>query len=243
MPDLVLSEREQRVLRALLAADPVPGYPVPSRDFLESVARLVPCDAMGAVVALNTGPVTEFSGVPPGYYDELVDGSPEHGGPFYVGTMHWSRNPQAAAACKGILPGHVDGVAVGFRSGPDAVAQIFLDRQKQMFSERDLALLDLLLPVFQRHLRQRSTRSLPASLTVQERRVLMQVGAGLSNAEIAAALFIAPSTVRKHLEHAFRKLGVTNRLAAVTAFAGPPGPRPGHLGAGRALRLSGRLSR
>ena len=76
------------------------------------------------------------------------------------------------------------------------------------------------MPVFQRHLRQRATNPLPACLTVQERRVLLEVAAGLSNAEIAQALFIAPSTVRKHLEHAFRKLGVTNRLAAVVALEG-----------------------
>ena len=52
--------------------------------------------------------------------------------------------------------------------------------------------------------------------------MLLEVAAGLSNAEIAQALFIAPSTVRKHLEHAFRKLGVTNRLAAVVALEGRP---------------------
>jgi DNA-binding NarL/FixJ family response regulator len=37
---------------------------------------------------------------------------------------------------------------------------------------------------------------------------------------------IAPSTVRKHLEHAFPKLGVTNRLAAAMAFEGRPLPDP-----------------
>jgi DNA-binding NarL/FixJ family response regulator len=33
---------------------------------------------------------------------------------------------------------------------------------------------------------------------------------------------VATCTVRKHLEHAYRKLGVTNRLAAVVAFRGEP---------------------
>jgi Bacterial regulatory proteins, luxR family len=35
---------------------------------------------------------------------------------------------------------------------------------------------------------------------------------------------VAPSTVRKHLEHIFRKLGVTSRLAAVAALQGRDDP-------------------
>ena len=220
MPDLVLDERKQRSLRALLAEEPVSGRPVPSRQFLETLAVLVPCDAVGACLALNEGPVIESLDLPDGYSDEY-DGPHDGAGPLYVGVMHWSRSPLQAEAC-GALSGLVDGVAIGFRSGPEAVAQVFLDRRKHPFSDRDLAMLDLLMPVLQRHLRQRATNPLPDCLTVQERRVLLEVAAGLSNAEIAQALFIAPSTVRKHLEHAFRKLGVTNRLAAVVALEGRP---------------------
>ncbi len=65
MPDLVLDERKQRSLRALLAEEPVSGRPVPSRQFLENLAVLVPCDAVGACLALNEGPVIEMPG-PPG---------------------------------------------------------------------------------------------------------------------------------------------------------------------------------
>ncbi len=36
-----------------------------------------------------------------------------------------------------------------------------------------------------------------------------------SNADIAAALWISPLTVRKHLENIYAKLGVPNRAAAV----------------------------
>ena len=46
------------------------------------------------------------------------------------------------------------------------------------------------------------------------------VATGMSNAEIAEQLVVAPCTVRKHLENAYRKLGVTNRLAAMNALEG-----------------------
>ena len=220
MPELMLGDHEQVALRALLAAEPVPGNPVPPRDFLENVARLVPCDVVGACLALNVGPMIDESHVPRGYYDRYVETANDDTGGLYVGVLHWSRLPLQAEECQAILPGHVDAISVGFRSGPNAVAQIYLDRHKRPFSERDLAVLNLLVPVFQRHLRQAPTASLPSDVTVQERRVLMEVAAGHSNSEIAATLFIAQSTVRKHLENAFRKLGVTNRLAAVVALEG-----------------------
>jgi ATP/maltotriose-dependent transcriptional regulator MalT len=79
-------------------------------------------------------------------------------------------------------------------------------------------------PALERLLRERPVSTLPPSLTVQERRVLGLVATGLSNAEIADQLVVAPCTVGKHLENAYRKLGVTNRLAAVHALE--PGPVP-----------------
>jgi DNA-binding CsgD family transcriptional regulator len=218
--DLTLSAREQTAMRALLAAEPVAGAPVPGRVFLENLAVLVPGDALGAVVARNDGEITDFREAPGGYYGRFRSGD-EHGGdPFFVGVMHWSRKPRQAAYCNAMLPGHVDGLAVGFRSGADAVAQVFWDRRRRPFSDRDLAMIELLMPVLQRHLRQAHTPHLPKSLSVQERRVMMRVANGLSNAEVAASLFLSPGTVSKHLENCYRKLGVTNRLAAVRVFEG-----------------------
>ncbi len=52
-------------------------------------------------------------------------------------------------------------------------------------------------------------------LTRREREVMAHVSSGLSNAQIARVLVIEPSTVRKHLEHVFEKLGVSSRTAAV----------------------------
>ena len=52
-------------------------------------------------------------------------------------------------------------------------------------------------------------------LTAREREVLAWVSRGKTNAEIARLLWLAPSTVGKHLENVYTKLGVSTRTAAV----------------------------
>jgi DNA-binding CsgD family transcriptional regulator len=71
-------------------------------------------------------------------------------------------------------------------------------------------------------LRQRFEATVGAadSLTPREREVMRCVADGLSNAEIARVLVVELSTVRKHLEHVFDKLGVRSRTAAVAALRG-----------------------
>jgi DNA-binding NarL/FixJ family response regulator len=58
----------------------------------------------------------------------------------------------------------------------------------------------------------------PAGLSMREVEVLRLVAAGLSNAEIAARLFLSTNTVRVHIANIFAKIGVHDRAAA-TAFA------------------------
>jgi len=52
-------------------------------------------------------------------------------------------------------------------------------------------------------------------LTPREQDVLALIGAGLSNAEIAAELFLGQGTIKTHIGHIFTKLDLRDRAAAV----------------------------
>lgn len=54
------------------------------------------------------------------------------------------------------------------------------------------------------------------TLTAREGEILALVAQGLSNARIAAQLYIGESTVKTHLVHVFEKLEVNDRTRAVT---------------------------
>ena len=76
--------------------------------------------------------------------------------------------------------------------------------------------------------RQENARQLLAALTGRERDVAATVGQGLSNADIAARLYMSPATVKAHVSRLLVKLDVDNRvqiaLLVQTAAADPRGP-------------------
>lgn len=62
----------------------------------------------------------------------------------------------------------------------------------------------------------RATQELPDPLTERELEILRLMSSGLSNEEIAAALVVAVSTVKSHINHVYGKLGTSRRTQAVS---------------------------
>jgi ATP/maltotriose-dependent transcriptional regulator MalT len=73
---------------------------------------------------------------------------------------------------------------------------------------------DTILPTSSRDFADRSEGS-EDTLSACELNVLRRVAAGMTNAEAAADLGVAASTVKWHLENIYRKLDVRKRRAAV----------------------------
>ena len=85
----------------------------------------------------------------------------------------------------------------------------------------------MLAPTVTRRLLERFAAGLPGgeeptspsveSLTGREREILTLLASGLSNAELGARLYLSEPTIKTHLSHIFRKLGVRDRVQAVIA--------------------------
>jgi DNA-binding CsgD family transcriptional regulator len=119
-----------------------------------------------------------------------------------------------------LLPGHTSLVGIS------------IDRDRRSFDERERKLLDLLQP----HLMAAWGNSIAYSeaasqsrdehacghklerLTDRQREILEALAAGATNAQIGHTLQISTGTVRKHLEHIFRRLEVTTRTAAAARY-------------------------
>ncbi|WP_380167361.1 response regulator [Jannaschia sp. R86511] len=68
------------------------------------------------------------------------------------------------------------------------------------------------------------SRTAPGGLTAREWEVGRFVAQGLTNAEIAAALYLSTTTVKTHMTHLFEKLHVTNRVQLAIRVLEHDGP-------------------
>jgi DNA-binding CsgD family transcriptional regulator len=224
MADVWMTESRQASLRDLAAAEPMPGHPLPPQNVLELVNRLVPCDLIEVGFTDPTGrQLAEITLAPTTKGHTTVVAHPhdpaDHGeGPYFLGWIHWTRNPQMAEECNAIVG--VDDLSIGFRNGVDHVVQYGFARETTFFSEEELALMRMVAPLLGRLAHERPVPSITSHLTRSERRILHAVAGGHANSEIAESLCVAESTVRKHLENSYRKLGVSNRMAAVARVGG-----------------------
>jgi DNA-binding CsgD family transcriptional regulator len=104
-------------------------------------------------------------------------------------------------------------------------ASFVFDTSRARFTEQDKDVVRRLLP-FLIHIRRNARiRAAVATaskklavLTPREAVVLGRPAQGESNRQIANALFVAPTTVRKHLENIYDKLDVPNRAAAAALY-------------------------
>ena len=228
MAQVTLSEPDQNALRALLAVEPVPGRPVPEARTYELLNTLVPCDFLGAGRTDLHGHNSHNVELRPGRRNRVVEVENDlgpcqdercDGGPHYLGYMHWNEHPREAEGCDvDITAG--DELAIGFRNGTHHIVQFYFVRVGGRFSDTDFALFWTLGPVLQRLVRERPTPTLAGE---PDRHRAPHADLCLRRTEQPGdrrAVNVATSTVRKHLEHVYRKLGVGSRAAAIARLRG-----------------------
>lgn len=223
------------VVGEAVAVDGRSPFPAP---VLDALRRLVPCD----VVAFHEQPNgarkrVVWTGEPRGPVTRSVreaqkrfsnqdpltptDSARKYSDFFSQRSFHRLGLYQEVARPLGVE----DMIRLWLDSRGAGAARFEFDRPDWGFCERDRVVLELLRPHLKQFWLNALRRRRPATtaaegaalLTEREREVLELVAEGRKNAEISRLLWISPGTVRKHLEHAYEKLEVHTRTAAVAA--------------------------
>jgi DNA-binding CsgD family transcriptional regulator len=198
--------------------------------FLAALRRLVPCDDVvfreldGAAERAPSGSLdTVRDAYPVDRRHELTGAYSAHRPTDVVTPPLLRRNGVGA---QWFRPQHAeDRLTVGLGASRPHTQVFVLSRTGgRDFTERDCAVLDALRPYLGARYTLWAARhgadveplaAGPDPLTAREREIVALVRAGLTNAEIAVRLSVAPGTVRRHLENVYGKLGVHTRTAAL----------------------------
>ena len=212
-------------------------------ETVEALGELIPCDAIGyAEIDRVNRRVLDYAGNDGGSGDDLfwsiADEHPLcHHQQAYADfsalrlsdVISHAQLVRTRVYAEWFAPaGVVAELEVGIARSRARTRNFVLNRTSGDFSERDVAVLQMVAPHLTRieemtRLRGALEVSEPGRfelLTPREGEVLELVAAGLTNAAIAERLWISPGTVKKHLDNVYAKLGVTNRAAAVAARPG-----------------------
>jgi DNA-binding CsgD family transcriptional regulator len=221
---LSLSPSDQASVHQLLLAVPEPGFRLLPPGAVEAVGRLVVADVLCVSEIDRRGFMIRGFDEPAGVYDHLgpqcCDGLPP------LGLQHLATFP---ADDEDVLFNRAIGVRdtlrLSFPTASGTVVQVVFDRRQRLFTERDVAVLRLVEPALGNLMRTSCRLAHDDALSPSENRVLELVAAGASNRDVAEHLSVSVATVRKHLEHSYRKLGVGSRTAAVAVLGSPSAPQ------------------
>ena len=140
---------------------------------------------------------------------------------MYGSVRAWLDAPMFRTFGRAIDLGHH--VLIPVSAGPGRVRRVCVERplSDRPFDEGELTMLRLVQPHLDGALR-RAASGQPARdlLSARELEVLAYLRGGSSTKDVAGALWVSTSTVRKHLENIYTKLGVHGRLQAVAAVYG-----------------------
>jgi DNA-binding CsgD family transcriptional regulator len=219
MMDLHLSAAEVCTVRRVLMIDD-PVYDSRARVLLSAMHRLIPSESLGIGVGDAHGYLETHVHLPDHMYDDLgpqVCDGPLHTGVEHLAASPYAREEMAELAALGVR----DCLRVGFALGGGRVAQMWFDRSRRYFEARDVQLLVMLQPALGRLVRPPDRCGDLDALSGSERQILDLVARGATNQDVADQLALSEATVRKHLEHVYRKLGVSNRTAASALVRAP----------------------
>lgn len=239
-----LTARELRTLSSLVDLDRPcrPQDQVP-QSCLEDIASLVPCDDVSFVMMDPSRRWGDFQGFPDvpddwddetealcweGYFESLAVNYPQQTGDHRtigrLSDFHSQRelrHMRLKAWMSRVNVRHFVSVPVPVLDAIDRRVVLFRWDGSD-FTDREMQLLALVRPLMvEMHVRRLRELQGRPDLTPRQWEILRLLGTGCTNRQAARRLGISESTVGKHLENAYARMGVNSRTEALARISLP----------------------